>query len=98
MTHLLLHRLTLVYKVPCVLDVCRQMLALYARREPHVDNARTKSPPRRSKSPPRSSSTSTLVSTMSLGFVTHRRSIVEGGGCFQRRLFVCPFVNTITSE
>jgi len=74
------------------------MLALYACREPHVDNARTKSPPRRSKSPPRSSSSSTLVSTMLLGFVTHRRSIVEGGGCFQRRLFVCPFVNTITSE
>ena len=33
---------------------------------------------------------------------THRRSIAERGGCFQRRLFVCQFVSmffrTITSE
>jgi len=29
---------------------------------------------------------------------THRRSIAERGGCFQRRLFVSLFVNTITSE
>jgi len=35
-------------------------------------------------------------------FVTHRRSIVERGGCFQWRLFVCQFVrlfvNMTTSE
>jgi len=34
--------------------------------------------------------------------ITHRRSIAERGGCFQRRLFVCRFVclfvNIITSE
>ena len=29
---------------------------------------------------------------------THRRSIAERGGCFQWRLFVSLFVNTITSE
>ena len=29
---------------------------------------------------------------------TQRRSVAKSVGCFQRRLFVCGFVNTITSE
>ena len=29
---------------------------------------------------------------------TQRRSVAKSVGCFQRRLFVCLFVNTITSE
>ena len=30
--------------------------------------------------------------------ITHQHSIAEQGGCFQRRLFMCLFVNTISSE
>jgi len=42
-----------------------------------------------------------FVSNRNIGkktFVTHRRIIAERGGCFQRRLFVCLFVNTVTSK
>jgi len=59
-----MHAVTLV-----VLDVCHQMLALYAGHEPPVDNERPQSPPSKVKSPPRRSSSSMLVSDAFLWFV-----------------------------
>ena len=39
-----------------------------------------------------------IITDASYHFFTQRRSVANSVGCFQQRLFVCFFVNTITPE